>query len=269
MSEHISEEHSGNSNTPQQPPKQSPLAGMSQSQTFIFGIIAGIMVLCTIGFFILLNMTMSSDDGSDATGNNDSVSAGQVTPTNVAPTAPEKITISPIDEKIEYIRGNKKAKITLVEFSDLDCPFCGRFHPTVQQIVDTYPDDVRWVYRHFPLTSLHPNAQKKANAVECAAEQGKFWEMTDIFFDNQGGPATDEALATIAKQAGVGNIAKFTTCVNDQKYATKIAANATDAQNAGGQGTPYSIILGPNGETIPINGAQPFEAVQAAVESLL
>ncbi len=264
----MNEEHKGAGHGPHHHPKPSPLSGMSQTQTFIFGIIAGILVLCTIGFFVLLSMVM--DDGFEAVEKGGSDKVVQVTPpSQVAPPTAGNITISPVDSKTEYVRGDKDAKITLVEFSDLDCPFCGRFHPTAQQIVDAYPDDVNWVYRHFPLVSLHPNATKKALAVECAGEQDKFWEMTDAFFANLGGPASEAALEAIAGEAGVSNISKFTKCVNDEKYADKVAADAAEAQKAGGRGTPYSIILGPDGETIPINGAQPFEALQAAVESLL
>lgn len=79
----------------------------------------------------------------------------------------------------DHVRGNVNAPITLIEFSDFDCPFCKRFHPTMTQLLDEYPDKVRWVYRHLPLTDLHPNAAKKALASECAAEQGKFWEFAD------------------------------------------------------------------------------------------
>lgn len=79
----------------------------------------------------------------------------------------------------DHILGAKNATITIVEYSDLECPFCRRFHPTMQQVLKEYDGKVRWVYRHFPLTQIHPSAQAMALASECAAEQGKFWEMID------------------------------------------------------------------------------------------
>lgn len=243
------------------------VSGFSQMQTFVLGIIAGILVLCTIGFFVLLGMVMDDDDATYRGEENDNVAAAPAAP-SYDTGGPTAIRIREV-QKDEHVRGNKKAKVTLVEFSDLDCPFCSRFHPTAQQLIDNNPDDVNWVYRHFPLTSLHPNATKKAHAVECAGEQGKFWEMTDVLFDNVGGPASDDQLAALAGEAGVGNIGQFQECVSSEKYADKIAADAQDAQAAGGRGTPYSILLGPDGETIPVSGAQPIEAIEAALQRLL
>ncbi|HRN70192.1 MAG TPA: thioredoxin domain-containing protein [Candidatus Woesebacteria bacterium] len=82
-------------------------------------------------------------------------------------------------------KGPTNAKVTIVEFSDFECPFCQRAFPTVQQILDTYPNDVRLVYKQLPLTNIHPNAERAALASECARDQGKFWEMHDRMFDAQ------------------------------------------------------------------------------------
>lgn len=81
-----------------------------------------------------------------------------------------------------HVKGPSLAKVTLIEYSDFECPFCVRAFPTVKQIIETYPNDVRLIYRQFPLTSIHPSAQKAAEASECAAEQGKFWEYHDKLF---------------------------------------------------------------------------------------
>lgn len=91
-------------------------------------------------------------------------------------------------EKIEvdtsgHAKGPEKAKIVLVEYSDFECPFCARAYPTVKQILEAYPGDVKVVYKHFPLVSIHTNAQKAAEASECAADQGKFWEYHDKLFE--------------------------------------------------------------------------------------
>jgi len=91
-------------------------------------------------------------------------------------------------EKIEvntsgHAKGPENAKVVLVEYSDFECPYCVRAYPTVKQILETYPNDVKVVYRQFPLVSLHPNAQKAAEASECAGDQGKFWEYHDKLFE--------------------------------------------------------------------------------------
>ncbi|MBT4516971.1 MAG: thioredoxin domain-containing protein [Candidatus Komeilibacteria bacterium] len=92
------------------------------------------------------------------------------------------INISGYNKDIDWLRGDKDAKITIVEFSDIDCPFCKRFHTTMKQIITDYDGQVNWVYRHFPLTNLHPDATKKAEAAECAGDVGgsdKFWQFVD------------------------------------------------------------------------------------------
>ncbi len=83
----------------------------------------------------------------------------------------------------DHIRGAANAKVTVLEYSDFECPFCKSFHPTLQKLLNEYPNDVRWVYRHSPLVQLHSKAPKEAEATECAGEQGKFWEMTDKIFE--------------------------------------------------------------------------------------
>jgi len=171
----------------------------------------------------------------------------------------------------DHIRGAANAKVTIIEYSDLECPFCQRFHVTMTQVLEKYPNDVRWVYRHFPLTQLHSKADTEAYAAECAGEQGKFWEFTDLVFEvtpSNNGLDLD-TLPDLARQAGVANITQFQTCLDSEKYADKVAADLADAGAAGGRGTPYSIVIGPDGETTAINGAQPFESVSATVESLL
>lgn len=177
--------------------------------------------------------------------------------------------IRPVNEQ-DHIRGASNAKITVVEYSDLECPFCKMFHPTMQQIVDEYPNDVRWVYRHFPIEQLHSKAAKEAEATECAAEQGKFWEFTDKIFEVT--PSNDgldpKELPELAKQVGVSDITQFTTCLESGKYQQHVQDDIADARSAGGRGTPYSLILVGNNK-IPIPGAQPYEAVKQAIDRAL
>ena len=178
--------------------------------------------------------------------------------------------IRPVSDQ-DYVRGPATAKVTVIEYSDLECPFCKRFHPTMQQLVREYPNDVRWVYRHFPLPQLHQQAFQESEAVECAREQGKGWEMIDKIYEvtpsNDGLDLT--TLPTLAQQVGVTNRAQFEACLTSGKYKSRVEDDIADAEAAGGRGTPYSVILAPNGEKIPINGAQPYATVKATVERFL
>lgn len=186
---------------------------------------------------------------------------------------PPELTIGeirPVTDQ-DHIRGVKDAKVTVIEYVDLECPFCKRFHPTLQQLLKEYPNDVSWVYRHFPLDALHSKARKEAEALECAGEQGKFWEMTDKIFEVT--PSNDgldmSTLPTLAQQVGVANLQLFQSCLDSGKYADHVAADLADAQAAGGQGTPYSVVLVANGEKFPLSGAQPYSAVKQLVEQAL
>lgn len=186
------------------------------------------------------------------------------------PTAPPIGKFRPVDDT-DHIRGPQDAKITIIEYSDLECPFCKRFHETLKQVLEEYPNDVRWVYRHAPLAQLHQKAEAEANASECAAEQGKFWEFTDLVFERtQGNDSLDlDTLPNIARDAGVANIAQFQSCVDSEKYAEKVQAHLADAQVAGLRGTPYSLIVTEDGEISPINGAQQFPQVKALIDNFL
>lgn len=171
----------------------------------------------------------------------------------------------------DHIRGAKNAKVTLIEYSDLECPFCKRFHPTVQQLLTEYPNDVRWVYRHAPLVQLHSKAPKEAEATECAGEQGKFWEMTDKIFEvTPANNGLDPAeLPKLAQQVGVTNTQQFQSCFDSGKYAKHVQDDLADAQAAGIQGTPYSVVLAQNGQKLPLSGAQPYSVVKQLVEQAL
>lgn len=171
----------------------------------------------------------------------------------------------------DHIRGAQNAKVTVVEYSDLECPFCKKFHPTMQQLLSEYPNDVRWVYRHSPLAQLHSKAKKEAEATECAGEQGKFWEMTDKIFNvtpaNNGLDLAE--LPKLARQIGVANMRQFQSCLDNGKYAKHVDEDTADAQVAGLQGTPYSVIIAQSGQKFPLSGAQPYSAVKQLVEQAL
>lgn len=172
-----------------------------------------------------------------------------------------EITISGSD----HIRGNPEAKVSIVEFSDLQCPFCASFHPTVKQILGDYPNQVRWVYKHFPLDQIHSQARPAAEASECVFEQkgnDGFWQFTDSLFENQ--ERLGEALyKELAAQIGL-NLDQFNNCFSSKKHKDKVEADYQEGIKAGVRGTPTSFV---NGEEVP--GAVPYEYLKDAVERAL
>lgn len=175
----------------------------------------------------------------------------------------------------DHIRGNPGAPVKIVEYSDTECPFCKRFHTTMQQVMDEYKEDnkVAWVYRHFPLDQLHPKARKEAEATECAAELGgddKFWSYLDRLMEiTPANNGLDPAeLPKIAQYVGLDS-ALFNECLSSGKYAQKIEEHVQDAVATGGNGTPWSIVVGKNGKKYPLSGAQPYESVKQLIEIAL
>jgi protein-disulfide isomerase len=159
---------------------------------------------------------------------------------------------------LDGIRGNPNAPITLVEFSDLECPFCKTFHRTMTQAMDVHgkAGTLAWVYKHFPLEELHPKAIKEAEATECAREQGGtevFWKYVDRIFEitPSNNQLESSKLATIAKELGL-DTAKFQTCLDSGKYEEKVKGHYQEALDAGGRGTPFSVFILKN----PLSKAQ-------------
>jgi len=250
--------------------EKSPFDAFSGQQMFIFGIVGGFLVVCTVGFFILLNMFLGGG-GEFGDVVKPGKNAALVQPSGgngAAPAAPTPSgTVEEVDRKSDHIRGNEKAKYTLVEYSDFDCPFCQRFHETMKEVIKDR-DDVNWVYRHFPLTSLHRHAEVKAVASECAADQGKFWEFADILFENQG--AAPERLADFAKDAGVKDIGEFEKCLSDNKFAGDVTSDSNEARSVGGSGTPHTVLVDEDGNVLTVvRGAQPLENVKSILEQAI
>ncbi|MFQ5620919.1 MAG: DsbA family protein [Candidatus Nanoarchaeia archaeon] len=161
-------------------------------------------------------------------------------------------------------KGDKDAPVTIVEFSDFECPFCGRFYrDTLPQITEKYINTgkVRFVYRNFPL-SFHPNAQKAAEAAECAEDQDKFWEMHDLLF-GKGVSGGVDTFKQFAVSLGL-DTSEFNNCLDSGKHASEVQKDFRDGQAAGISGTPGFVI---NGKLL--SGAQPFAVFQQAIEDAL
>ena len=173
-------------------------------------------------------------------------------------------------------KGNKDAKVTLVEFTDYQCPFCSRhLRDTLPQIDNDYvkTGKIRYVLREFPLEAIHPLAFKAAEAANCSGEQGKYWEMHDRLFANQNALAAQE-LPGHAEAVGL-DAAKFKACLESGKYVAKVRKDLAEAQKAGVNGTPTFFVglTDPKSSEIKavrkIVGAQNYAAFKAAIDSLL
>lgn len=173
----------------------------------------------------------------------------------------------------DYVRGNPDAAITIIEYSDYECPYCKQFHETMKEVVATNKDDVNWIYRHFPLAFHNPLASKEAEAAECVgsiAGNDAFWEYTDLIYDttksNNGLELTQ--LPILAEQIGV-DVAKFTECYEAGTFTEKVQQQLAEGSKAGVSGTPGSIILNnKTGDVKLISGALPAEMIQKEIDAL-
>ena len=178
---------------------------------------------------------------------------------------PVRVMLDPPRQKIAASnspsKGSASAPIEMIEFSDFQCPFCLRANPTVQQVLNTYGDRIRFVYRHYPLPN-HPNARPAAEAAACANEQGKFWPFHDRLFAN---PAklSDADLKQGAAELGL-DTSKFNACVDSHKLKAQIDADVRAGEDAGVDGTPAFFI---NGRMI--SGAQPFDVFKKVIDEEL
>ena len=147
--------------------------------------------------------------------------------------------------------GPKDAKVTIVEFSDFQCSFCRRVESTLEKVKEVYGDRVRFVFRDFPL-SFHPQAQKAAEAGGCAHDQGKFWQLSKLLFENQQALSVGD-IKNYASQAGL-DVARFSQCLDSDKYREEVLADMRAGQAVGVTGTPAFFI---NGRML--SGAASFE----------
>ncbi len=158
--------------------------------------------------------------------------------------------------------GPADAPVTLVEFSDFQCPFCQRVEPTLKRLRETYGDKLRIVWKDYPLTQIHPDAFKAGEAAHCAAEQGKFWEYHDRLFANQQALQAD-SLKKYAADLGL-DAAKFGACVDTSKYGDRVREGVAQGSRLGVSSTPTVFI---NGRLL--SGAHPYETFARIVDEEL
>ena len=177
--------------------------------------------------------------------------------------------IIPVSDK-DRILGSKDADIIMIEYSDFECPFCEKFHPTAKQAMEEYKGKIAWVYRHYPLT-FHPRALPSANAAECVANlvgNDAFWKFSDTVFGNQTKYLTDEGLLEAAVLAGARK-ADFSSCFADEKYKADIDASMQGGADAGITGTPGTFLINKKGEAWLVPGAVPYTTLKSMIDEAL
>lgn len=184
------------------------------------------------------------------------------------PPAPTAQNVPPIDPNKDHIRGDPDAVVAVIEYSDFECPFCKRHHPTMEQIMDEYGGKVSWVYRHYPL-SFHPNAQISAEASECAGDQGgndAFWKYTDLIFEKG---ANKNSLVAYAEEINL-DANEFQSCLDSGKFTQHVNDDMAGGSKAGVSGTPGNIVYNlKTKEARLVSGAQPFANFKSIIDEML
>lgn len=208
-------------------------------------IIAGLFVAGAIVFVHLTPATTADADGSIP-----------VSTSVPAPTADD------------HIIGDPKAPIVLIEYSDFQCPYCSLVYPTIKKIVDESQGQIAWVMRNLPLDSIHPEARPAGLAAECIAEQkgnDGWWQFADDIFGDQSDLGNARYLAE-AQKIGV-NMAQYLSCVSSKKYDQKLDDESAQAQVAGAQGTPFTVVYG-HGAQVPLSGALPEAQWRSVIKAV-
>ncbi len=179
--------------------------------------------------------------------------------------------VAPVTDA-DWVRGPRDAKVTIVEYADIDCPFCQRIHPEIKSILadPKYAGKVSWAYRHLPLP-MHPLAQAKAIATECVGkEKGNdaFWSYLDLLSEDDTTLRKDEARLSVHAVAVGADKATFDKCLADKATLVKVTADAANAKATGGSGTPWTVLIGPNKQFKAVSGNRPDD-IRAAIDEML
>lgn len=227
---------------------------------FFFGIVVGIALTLILQALFGNGMSLGSNNAPTPSAPTPSPSAAAPTPS--APAG----EVRPADSS-DWVRGDlDSAQVVLIEYSDLQCAFCERFHPTLKNITAQYGDQVAWVYRHFPLTSIHNQAEPAANAAECVGDQvgsAGFFAFIDEIFEG-GAPLNKTTYMNIARSISGVNMNQFENCVDNMDFIDRVRAQQQGGVSAGVQGTPATFV---NGQLV--SGAVPEAQLASIIDSLI
>ena len=231
---------------------------------FYLGLFIGISSVTTLVLALMVGWLVSGKGILSLNAGTNNQAAAEVQAADpVDDTAPPTQPVAAVDPARDHIKGAANAKVTLIEYSDFECPYCTKHRSTLDQAVAEFPNDVQLVYRHFPL-SFHANAQKAAEASECAAKQGKFWEMHDqIFASAEAGTMSVDKWKELARGFGLDG-AKFDACLDSSETADRVAQDLDEGSYAGVGGTPATFV---NGQLV--EGAVPYETFKAMIQAEL
>ncbi len=182
--------------------------------------------------------------------------------------------IRPVSPQRDHIYGNPNAEVSLIEYSDFECPFCKRFHVTAKEVVDSYDGRVNWVYRHFPLAFHNPGAQKQAEASECAGALGgneAFWRYADKIYErtrSNGNGFPLSGLLPLAEEIGL-DTGDFRACLESGKFTGRVLEDYTDGTNIGITGTPGNVLRNNQTGRVAVRaGAVPAANLKNALDGL-
>lgn len=239
------------------------MSKLFSNQTFWLGAMSALAVI----FFFLFVGNVTGKVAFNF-GSSKGYAAPAAAPTAAAPVADAgtgEIVIEPLSDD-DWVRGDLDAKVTIVEFSDIDCPFCQRFHDSMNEVLAEYDGQINWVYRDFPLDGLHPEARTKAVAAECVGQLGgneAYWTYLDALFASS---AADEVTAEATK-LGI-DPAAFTACQADPAILAEVADDEAQGSAAGARGTPYSVIIAGD-KKVAVNGAVPTAQLKTFIDGAL
>lgn len=189
----------------------------------------------------------------------------------------EDTKLNPLLEITEddHIFGNPEAPISLIEYSDFECPYCKRFHITPELLVEEFKGKVNWVYRHYPLSFHDPAATLEASAAECANEQGgneAFWNYAELIYENTAGNGKGTDKDRLIAMAGEIELdeSSFKECLDSNKFKDRIKQDFKNGSKLGVSGTPATFVVNHvTGESELVSGAQPFDSVKSIIEEIM
>lgn len=250
------------------------MAKASEGKSSFFEKFVPMLIVVTVGLAFLVGMLWQKVSNLEGGKTNTVAGTGNdaAAPSNPSGKLTEdQVKKLPAVSDSDYVRGNKDADVVMIEYSDLECPFCEKFHPTGQQAMDEYGDKIAWVYRHFPLETLHPRALPSALASECVGKEAGsegFWKFIDMVFSDQEKYLTDSGLREAALASGA-NGSSFDSCYSSKEFESKIRDTITSATTAGVTGTPATFVVNKKGDVWLVPGAVPYATLKATIDEAL